>query len=357
MRRPLLALLLLTCAGPAWGAITAVHKASIADSTDAISYSFTSQTLEANRLYLVFSTTSIASGTAPTVTSVASGAVTFVEMGTAGGTCFSACVRRIQAWRAMPASQQTSQTVTISWAATNSTAMLASLDEFDGVDTTGSSGSGAIVQIVTNTGGGSDANATSCSVTLAAFGDTDNRPYMAVHHRSAAEDTVADTTPSAYTELHDQTTATPTGSSLAEWLSSATDTTPSATWATTGRTGCWGVEIKDGGGGGPPATPPRKAIWMVDAVDACAGEPEVYIATIVEWGSILFGGYVPCPTAEDPDALCIVYDRPPFVEQARLYGAGEKSYDMPPDPDLMSVALLRVTTIDGAGHLDTEACP
>jgi hypothetical protein len=216
-------------------AITAAKLGtSLHTSTDASSYTYASATYSNNKLYLLFTNTSIASGTAPTVDTVSGGGITWVEVGTAGGRAYSGTVRRVQCFRGLVTSGATTGALTLTLSGT-STQMHAVVLEFDGMDTSGTNGSGAIVQIVTNI-----ATATSLTVTLAAFGSSDNRPVGWFCHR--ANEATANGT--GYTELDDGTGTTPSAGSEAEWHATTADTTPNASWATSSDSGGIGIEVK-----------------------------------------------------------------------------------------------------------------
>jgi hypothetical protein len=90
---------------------------------------------------------------------------------------------------------------------------------------TGASTSDPFVQTVGTAPGG---GALDVTVTLAAFSDSGNRPLIVAEHGTAE----ASTPEAGYTEIADQTqTASNIGFAVA-WHSSATDTTPSYSWAT-----------------------------------------------------------------------------------------------------------------------------
>ena len=97
---------------------------------------------------------------------------------------------------------------------------------FTGTKTSGTNGADAVVQYNTNTGSGG----TGLTVTLAAFADSNNRPVAFFAHRADEA-----TTPEAgYTELYDGNIPSPVMGYEAEWHATTADTTPSATWATSG---------------------------------------------------------------------------------------------------------------------------
>ena len=99
----------------------------------------------------------------PTVTSVAGNGLTWVQV----NTLTFGSNGRLTLYRAMGAAP-TAGTVTITFSGTIARACW-SIVEYDGVDTSGTDGSGAVVQSVTGT-----AASTSLTVTLAAFADANN---------------------------------------------------------------------------------------------------------------------------------------------------------------------------------------
>lgn len=139
--------------------------------------------------------------------------------------------RRVAVYRARQASW-TAGAITATFAV-NVTAIMHVL-EFTGVNTSGTNGSGAIVQSVTNTG-----SATSLTVSLAAFGSADNVSFGFMAH-SANE---AHTPGTGYTELTDVAGG---NSSATEWKIGDDD--PDMSWATSSACAGIGIEIKAAAG-------------------------------------------------------------------------------------------------------------
>jgi len=101
-------------------------------------------------------------------------------------------------WRAMSASPSTGA-VTITWS-TAQDSYCWSIIEVDGINTSGTNGSGAIVQAVSQTAGAVSTN----SVTLAAFADATNNAGFAVHaHEDYTSTVKTATVDSGWTELLD----------------------------------------------------------------------------------------------------------------------------------------------------------
>lgn len=133
-----------------------------------------SVTLVAGRLYLLTVTQRRGDSTDPVEPTISSTGATWVKVNTVVFDSTSSSRRRVTVFRTMVSSNQTG-TITITYGSNVSDAIWI-LDEFTGVDTTGTNGSGATVQSATNK---NEAGATSLTVTLAAFGSTNNATYGA----------------------------------------------------------------------------------------------------------------------------------------------------------------------------------
>ena len=203
--------------------LSVARVGAIHDTTDASAYSFPPIAASANRLYVVFLSTSVAAGTAPAATGVSGAGLTFTEIGAAGGVSYSSNVRRIQAWRALVGSGATvgSIAVALNGASTDLDAVLL---EVSGVDTSGTNGSGAIAQGVSSKGSG----VTSLAVGLAPFASPGQRPLAFFNHRAA--ETV--TQEPGYTELDEGVHGSPSAGAQCEWHASSAEDTPSAAWST-----------------------------------------------------------------------------------------------------------------------------
>ncbi|MGD9282000.1 MAG: hypothetical protein PVF60_13965, partial [Desulfobacterales bacterium] len=228
---------------------------SIADSTDTSSYDFPSSTYSNNVLYIAFTSVACASGqdcglgvdVVAAVESVTGAGLTFTEIGPAGGVVFSTDGRRVQAWRALATSGAGTGVVTAtmdqtgtSYSPTISASMGAAMIEVTGTKTTGTNGADAIVQWPTNSASG----VTSLTVNMAAFADSNNRPLAFFSHRaqSDSEATTHDTA-EGYTELHDVPHGSVMMADMTEWHATAANTTPSASWTSSGSTGGFALEI------------------------------------------------------------------------------------------------------------------
>lgn len=171
--------------------------------------------------------------TTPTLTGAS---MTWVAVATAAGTVSTTTV-----FRGMSAGAH-SGALTIDFAGNGQTGIFWSIDKFTGVVTTGTNGSGAVVQSVTGT---QVATATSLSLSLAALG-AGNASFGGIFGAFAADTSI--TAGSGYAELSQQETglamgSPPNGISETEWKA-AGQTTVNWTWtsAVTDASGV-GIEI------------------------------------------------------------------------------------------------------------------
>jgi hypothetical protein len=178
-------------------AISATHLTTNQSGSSATSYNTASITPSANKLVLIAVGHQI-TASAPVVTPTVSGCgLTWVEVATkpqSAGSVF----RRITVFRAMGASPSTGA-LTIDFGAQSQLRCGWSVSEFDGVDTSGTNGSGAIVQSASNdvTDSGS---ATGVTVTLSAFSSANNATYGALRYGNSS-DSASVTEGSGFTRL------------------------------------------------------------------------------------------------------------------------------------------------------------
>lgn len=224
-------------------AITATNKTSGLDNTDnTTGYTTASVTFTTSLLYL-FSVVSHDGASIPVHLISASGTLTFTEIATVTFNTIASSNKRLTVYRCMPSpGESTTVSFDTSGAVTNSHGRW-SIDEFSGIDTSGTNGSGAIVQSVTDR---SDTG-TSLTVTLAALGSGDNATFGAFAHAANEVTNIG----SGFTELADVAgTETPTTSFQTEWK--LNDNTVDASWTTSSANAGIAIEIKaaTGGGGG-----------------------------------------------------------------------------------------------------------
>lgn len=184
---------------------------SAANDTDGTSFLTASKTPTADALQLLAVARRVASGGLGTV--AASGCnLTWVAVGTQGN---------LTVFRALGASPTTGQ-VTITTSLTN-VCCVHSWVEVTGCDTSGTNGSGAIVQSNGNSVGTSG---TSIATTLSARSNASNLLYEATAIRANG----AVTHPTSWTEIHDLGTSTDTQRCETAWYN-ADDTAPQTTFS------------------------------------------------------------------------------------------------------------------------------
>ena len=157
-------------------------------------------------------------------------------------------LRNISLWRAL-GSSPSAGAITVTWVGTQ-TEKAWSVFEITGVDTSGTNGSGAIVQSVKN---GDPANSNSPTLTLSAFGSANNMAVGFFHHFANEV-----TTPgSGFTEIHDLQLSESAAGNQTEYK--LNDTTVDASWATVSDWLGIAVEVKEGSG----ATAPSQVTGLV----------------------------------------------------------------------------------------------
>lgn len=146
--------------------------------------------------------------------------------------------RRVTVLRAMGASPS-SGAITIDCGGQTQTGIDWSVDQFSGVDTTGTNGSGAIVQSATNFD--ASGTASTLSVTLAAFSSTNNATFGGWGQGNPASTTA--TAGSGFTLLGDETTDVTDCKLTTEWKST-NDTGVDISYSQAGEIGGVAIEIK-----------------------------------------------------------------------------------------------------------------
>lgn len=219
-------------------AVTQTNKLFAASATDATSYNTASVTPTANRLYLlaVWSRTGItADPNAPTVTGAG---LTWVQVATVVYDNTSSSRRRLTVFRAMGAGS--AGALTIDFGGQTQTSATWDLTEFDGVDTSGTNGSGAVVQSATNFDGGT--TATSITATLSAFGSVNNATYGAGGSGQTGNTAAVG---SGFTQISNGSPDGEAGQLCITEFKNSNDTTVDASFTPTGsEIGIIGVEIK-----------------------------------------------------------------------------------------------------------------
>lgn len=209
---------------------TPTQLTAASDTVDRTSYTTASITPASGKLYLLAVYNRVSAGTANTPTVTGAG-VTWVKIDDIAPI---SALRHMTVFRAIgPGS---AGALTISLAGQTQMHCIWSISEWDGIDMSGTNGSGAIVQ--SNTG---SATATSLSVSLSAFGDTANATYGMFFHAAAEATTVG----SGFTSLSDTQVADggANGDMKVEYKLS-NDTGVDVSFTTSSQVGGIAVEIK-----------------------------------------------------------------------------------------------------------------
>ena len=212
-------------------AITVALLTSGSSATDDTAYLTDSILPTANRL-IIAAAASRVSTSPPEICTLSGTGLTWVEAGTVTGT--GASTRRITLFRSMGAAPS-SGALTIDFAGNTQIGCAWSVVEFAGIDTSGTNGSGAVVQTATN----NVAAATSLTVTLAAFSSADNATYGSFFCGTNEDQTVG----TGFSELHDLGTTAEPLRVFTEWLAGNDTTVDESSATSTGRGGV-AIEIK-----------------------------------------------------------------------------------------------------------------
>lgn len=176
-----------------FAAISATHILTAASASGLNSYTTASGSPGTNKLELLLVGSQVSSGTVNTPTVTGAG-LTWVQVATQ---ISSDNFRRATLFRAMGTGS--AGALTIDLAGQTQVRAGWSWSEFDGVDTTGTNGSGAIVQSATTLWNTSDGAKTSITVTLGAFSDVNNATYGAIRFNTNSGGVL--TVGSGFTEL------------------------------------------------------------------------------------------------------------------------------------------------------------
>lgn len=239
MRINLIALIACLCvANTAFAAVSCVVLTSGSDIDNQTTYTTASVTPSSNKLVLVAVVNSRNSASACTdadATTMTGNGLTYVKV---AEQCFSssgAPTNMLSLWRSMGATPS-SGAITVGYSATSQAGGGWIVMECDGVDTSGTNGSGAVVQNASNLA----EPGTSLTVSLAAFSDAANAT-LAIFGLNANN---AITPEAGYTELDDVsvTEASNNMQIQAQYVSS-NDTSPSASFSSADSAGI-AIEIK-----------------------------------------------------------------------------------------------------------------
>lgn len=173
----------------------------------------------------------------PSVSSITGNGLTWVKVNSVVYDTTSTSRRTVEVWRALGASPS-SGAVTVNFTETE-TAYAYSIDQFSGVDTTGTNGSGAIVQSTTNK---DETPPTGITVTLAAFSDVNNATFGGFGESNGFTQTAG----TGFSILHAQASSTEVGS-LSEWKATNDTTVDYSLGSNTSQMGGVAIEIKAAG--------------------------------------------------------------------------------------------------------------
>lgn len=181
----------------------------------------------------------------PPTTVLQAGSLSLTRIAFVSDTTTGQC---LSVWRALSASPPTGTTV----ATFDETQYVGdwSVIELNGVDTTGTNGSGAIVQSATSksvTGSG-----TSSAVALAAFGNASNATVLFTAWTNTGGTTRTCSPKAGFTEVHDTGSTYASGAAFAAIESqflAGNDTSPTGTWSAAGYILSVALEIKAAGAG------------------------------------------------------------------------------------------------------------
>ncbi len=213
-------------------AVSGTNLTSFQSSTDATSYATASITPTAN--YLVLASVSSSKATTPDTPTLSGNGLTWVQIAT-NNFDTAGTQRTVTLFRALGASPSAGA-LTASFGGNTQLSCTITVDQFSGVDTSGTNGSGAIVQSATNAEA-SQAAAT-FTVTLAAFSDTNNATYGTATNGDSSNFTVG----TGFTSLGASGSATPLVNTFSEWRAD-NDTTVTFGGAIGYSSGGIGVEI------------------------------------------------------------------------------------------------------------------
>lgn len=219
-------------------AISITNLTAGADASDLTSYNTASITPTANNLVLLSVSTRTGISASPNQPTATGCGLTWVVINSVVYDTESTSRRRLTLFRAMGASPSTGA-ITVDFGGQTQTQMQWCVDQASGIDTSGTNGSGAVVQSATQRIIESDPSETTIVATLAAFGSTDNGTYGCFANEDVSWTPVAG---SGFTLLSDNNTAGTDGHAT-EWRAT-NDTTVDITFGSQTGVGAIGAEIK-----------------------------------------------------------------------------------------------------------------
>lgn len=192
----------------------------------------------ANRLYLAVVASKMASGE-PVVPTVSGNGLNWVQAGTIRSNGASL---KITLFRAMKPSGLTSGKTTASFGGTTQDrGCTLNVVEVQNVDSSGTDGAAAIIQVVLSLDSHVNANAVDgTEMQLAAFADGVNNGAFLCHSHAVNEATTPEGT---YTELFDAVNGNSCNSSQGEYKVGSGDLTPSCSWSSSSRWAAIAIEV------------------------------------------------------------------------------------------------------------------
>lgn len=230
--------------------ISATNLVASGNGTNLATYTTASITPAANALILAAIETDIGAG-APSIPTLTGNSLTWVQV----IDCYfdqAGTTHRLTVFRAMGESPTTGA-VTIDYAGVTQAGCTWVINQFTGVDTSGTNGSGAIVQSA-KTAEPAAAATTSITATLASGITSGNAGWAAACFEVVETPTVT------WTSLGLGSHASPSVSVSTQWTTTAGSTSATATWVTAALAGAIVIEIKDGGAASGFMTPLR-GVW------------------------------------------------------------------------------------------------
>lgn len=228
-------------------AITIANLTNGAAATNGSSQATASISPASNKLILLTVNSRTNASVEPNVPTITGNGLTWVAIASVYYDSTSASRKKTTLFRALGTAS--SGTITFDFAGQTQTNVSWVVDEVTGMDTSGTNGSGAIVQFATNKD--ETVTASTLTVTLAAFASSTNACYA-----SFAQDNPTTTTATpkiGFTELAD--TAVSSISTQTEYKATS-DTTPSYSYNTLPMMGGIALEIKEATGGGAQGLTP-----------------------------------------------------------------------------------------------------
>lgn len=220
-------------------AVTAFSLVTATDSDGNSTSATGSYTPTANRLVLaaVASRTGITAD--PNIPTLTGNSLTWVQVATVVYDNTSSSRRRITVFRALGASPSTG-TLAFDFGGQNQTNVVMLVDEFSGIDTSGTNGSGAIVQSATNFDNATGTPVSTLTVTLGAFGSANNATYGAFGNGVATDTATAG---SGFSKISEDNSGGTTIRETSEFKNS-NDTSVDMSWSNVSELGGIAIEIK-----------------------------------------------------------------------------------------------------------------